>query len=395
MERVNEAPRIPVTEFKERRSHFAKSCEEAGLAGALVISRNEPICERAGYNVYLGNYQANTWSGLDDCAPDWECRFHSAVVVPARGESTLIHDSLVGYALGNEPSFDKEVVSKSIENIKFAYNIPRAIVEALKEHGLGKGRVGVVGSHILPMKHFLEIQRALSEVEWVLVDDILIDQMNIKSEAEWKIIRYVCEAVSDVTDKVFEAAKPGMSEWELNNQVRLGLLERGCELGWMRPNGPRRMEPGRLYAIGLCGWCRGYIFDISRSRMVVGSKPNPKQAYLLDMLNEWAMRHLEELKPGRTVGEVAEFGYRYFIDEKKEITLEEFEAGVFGAYCAFGHGLGLTWSKPWVRRGQKDVLKPNMYIAMEVVYTKPGTGHAEIEYGVEITDKGPRLLTRI
>jgi Xaa-Pro aminopeptidase len=92
---------------------------------------------------------------------------------------------------------------------------------------------------------------------------------------------------------------------------------------------------------------------------------------------------------------VAEFGYRYFIDEKKEITLEEFEAGVFGAYCAFGHGLGLTWSKPWVRRGQKDVLKPNMYIAMEVVYTKPGTGHAEIEYGVEITDKGPRLLTRI
>jgi hypothetical protein len=51
MEEVNEVPRIPVTEFKERRTRFAESCEEAGLAGASVISRNEPICDRAGYNI--------------------------------------------------------------------------------------------------------------------------------------------------------------------------------------------------------------------------------------------------------------------------------------------------------------------------------------------------------
>jgi Xaa-Pro aminopeptidase len=270
----------------------------------------------------------------------------------------------------------------------------QGITKVLREKGLYKGRVGLIGSNILSMKHFYAIQRALPDVEWVPADHLLNKQMIIKSEMELNIIRHACKAVKEVTDLAFDMAKPGIQERELGTLVAQGLADQWCELCWIRPNSSRRLEPGEIYCMGLVGWCQGYIFDISRSK-VIGNTPNPKQAQLLNLINEFVLRQAEELRPGRAAGEAAQFGLRYFVEEKKEFSREEFEAGILGTFAAFGHGLGLAWERPILKEEEDMVLAPGMYIAVEVAYHKLGIGLAEAEINLEITEKGPRILTNL
>jgi Xaa-Pro aminopeptidase len=282
----------------------------------------------------------------------------------------------------------------SINEIRHDYNVVRGIIKALQEKGLNRGRVGLIGSHTLSMKHFFEIKEALPDVEWVPVDDLLVDQMLIKSEAELDIIRYACESLNEVTDQVLDSAQPGNSCAELVTQVDLGLRERGCELSWMRPNSTKRLEKGQVYYMAVIGHCNGYFFDIGRSK-VIGKEPNRQQAEFIDVLNEFALRQTEECQPGRTADEAAQFGMRYFVEEHKEFTREEFEKGILGTYACLGHSLGLTWSRPWVRPGDDTVFKPGMYMAVEAVYNKPGVGLGEAEVNFEITETGPKILTKL
>jgi Xaa-Pro aminopeptidase len=281
-----------------------------------------------------------------------------------------------------------------ISEIQHDYNLIRGIISVLREKGLDHGRIGLMGCHILSMKHFEEIQRSLPNVEWVPSDNLLVEQMLIKSKAEMNLIRYACKAISEVSDQVLDAAQPGVSEAELVSQLDLGLTERGCELSLMRPNRPNRLERGQIYYMAVCGHCKGYFFDISRNK-IVGEKPNPKQAEFLGLLNEFVLGQTEEVRAGRTAHEAAQFGMHYFIDEKKEFTREEFEAGILGTFASFGHSLGLVWSRPWIRPGDETTLRAGMFMAVEAVYSKPGLGLAEAEVNFEITEDGPRILTKL
>lgn len=392
-----ELPQIPISEYKERRNRLTKSCAEAGLDGAIVWSRDSTAADRAGYSIYLANYQTKFFSGFFDYPPYWACRGHSAVILPVKGEATLIKDlpapreeTLIKDRI---PSFLSDRGAQAIADTRHDYNMIRGVIALLKEKGLDRGRVGLIGSQVLSMKHFQQIKDGLPDVVWVPVDDLLINQMIIKSESELNIIRHACKAANEVTEEVLESAKPGMSEEEVAIGVAEGLTRHGCELCWMRPRTARPLKQGEIYCMGLVGWYQGYIFDISRSR-VVGASPNPKQAELLDLVNSFVLQQSEELKPGRTAGEAAEFGLRYWVEEKKEFTREEFEAGILGTFAAFGHGLGLAWERPVVRPGEEMELKPGMFMAVEVVNYKPGVGLAEAEVNLEITEGGPRLLTK-
>lgn len=375
---------ISRSEYEERRRKLAKACQEAGLVGAIAWSRGGVVTDRAGYGIYLANYYAE-WFYLNDFPPHWACRGHNAVVVPANGEAALVKD--VRY-------YDAAAVADAIDDVRHDFNLPRAVIATLRDKGIERGRLGVIGSEVVPWIHFHEIQRALPEVEWVPADELLINQMLVKSEAELRLIRRGCAIVNEVTDEILEAARPGVSQTELAGRVAQGLVERGARLAWMRPNTPKRLERGDIYPLAVIGWYQGYFFDVSRSR-VVGGKGTPQQSEFLDMLNEFALRQAEELRAGRTVGEAAEFGYRYFTKERKVLSREEIEAGFLGEYACFGHGLGLNWSRPNVRAGDDTVIQPGMYMATEAVYPHPALGRAEAEVNLEITGTGPKILTKL
>ncbi|MFQ5917058.1 MAG: M24 family metallopeptidase, partial [Candidatus Binatia bacterium] len=365
------------SEFEERRTRLAKSCDDAGLDGALVVSRGGKASTHNGYCLYLANYFTHWCPGVNDFPPYWNCRGHPAIVLPVHGEATLIQ-TMVPELGGKDLRIHDDVrADYCINEVRHYSNVIRGITETIREKGLEQGRIGLIGSLILSMKHFQELQDAFPKVEWVPSDDLLIDQMLIKSDAEWGVIRYACESISEVTDQVLEAGRPGVSEAELVTQIDLALRERGCELSFMRPNRLNRLERGQIYYMAIVGHCNGYFFDMSRNK-VVGAKPSPKQAELLDLLNDFVLRQTEECQPGRTGGEASQFGIRYLIDERKLFTREEFEKGITGTYACFGHGLGLSWTPPNIRPGDETVLRPGMFMAVELVYNMPGLGLADV-----------------
>jgi Xaa-Pro aminopeptidase len=379
--------RIPRAEYAARRARLAADARALGLDGVVVWSREGTAETRAGYGIYLANYYTKFFPGLDDCPPHFAALGHAAVVVPGAGEATLVVDMHHHY-------YPAEKVAEAIDDVVHDTNIVRGIATALAANKLTRGRIGFVGSQIISAKHFQALKDALPDVEWRVVDDLLIEHMLIKSDAEWRLIRHGCQAVNEITDDVLAAARAGTSELELMQRAARGLIERDCELWWLRPAGGRRLEDGQIYFMSVVGWCQGYFFDIARNK-IVGAKTSDRRNATLDVLNQFILRQSEELKPGRTGEEAAAYGYRYFIDERKAVSRADIEAGALCPFPAFGHGLGLNYGRPYVREGETMVLKPGMYMAIEANYADPVLGMAEAEVNVEITAAGPRILTRL
>lgn len=379
--------RIPRAEYSARRARLAADARAQGLDGVVVWSREGTAETRSGYGIYLANYYTKFFSGLDDCPPHFAALGHAAVVVPGAGEATLVVDMHYHY-------YPAERVAEAIDDVIHDTNVVRGVASALAAKKLTRGRLGLVGSQIMSVKHFQALKDTTPGVEWRVVDDLLIEPMLIKSEAEWRIIRHGCRAVNEVTDDVLAAAQAGVSEMDLMQRAARGLAERDCELWWLRPASTRQLEDGQIYFMSVVGWCQGYFFDIARNKIVGANAHAPRNA-TLDALNDFILRQAAELKPGRTGAEAAAFGLRYFIDDLKAVTRADIEAGALCPFPAFGHGLGLNYGRPYVREGESMILKPGMYMAIEANYADPALGMAEAEVNVEITSAGPRILTTL
>ncbi|MCC6212100.1 MAG: aminopeptidase P family protein [Burkholderiales bacterium] len=392
------APTIPKSEFARRRGALAQACAGAGLDAIVTWSRDSTIADRAGYSIYLGNYQTKFFSSFFDFPPHFACRGHSAVVVPAKGQAALIKDyptrTEVPELADRLPTALVDRAGLAIDEVRFDYNVIGGVAAMLGQAGLGQGRLGLVGSGVLSAKHLRALEQALPGVEWVPADELLDSQMRIKSPAELEVIRYACAAVDSALDRAFLSASVGIAERDLAFRVACDLADQGCEVCWVRPNTSRRLAAGDIYSMAVVGWYQGYIFDVTRSR-VIGGSPSAQQSRLLDLVNEFVLRQVDELQPGRTAGEAAKFGCHYFIDEKREFSRADFEAGILGTFAAFGHGLGLGWERPILREEEDIVLRPGMFLAVEAAYRKPEVGFVEAEVNVEITENGPRLLTRL
>ncbi len=379
--------KIARAEYAARRARLAADARARGLDGVVVWAREGTTADRAGYGIYLANYYTKFFAGLDDCPPHFAALGHAAVVVPGAGEATLVVDMHYHY-------YPAERVAEAIDDVIHDTNVVRGVVGALTAKNLTRGRLGFVGSQIVSAKHFQALKDALPDVEWRIVDDLLIEHMQIKSEAEWRIIRHGCQAVNEVTDELLAAAEAGVSEFELMQRAQRGLADRDCELWWVRPASLRRLENGQIYFMSVVGWCQGYFFDIARNK-IVGAKAGSRPNATLEALNNFILRQAAELRPGRTGEEAAAFGLSYFINDLKAVTRAEIEAGALCPFPAFGHGLGLNYGRPYVREGETMVLRPGMYIAIEANYADPVLGMAEAEVNVEITATGPKVLTKL
>lgn len=379
--------RISREEYAARRARLAADVRARGLDGVVVWSREGTAETRAGYAIYLANYYTKFFSGLDDCPPSFGALGHAAVVIRADGEATLVVDMHHHY-------YPADSVAEAISDVVHDTNVVRGVAGVLKAKGLVKSRLGLAGAQILTIKHYGALRDALPEAQWTIVDDVLLGHMSVKSEAEWRLIRHGAQAVNEVSDAVLAAAQPGVTEMALNQQAATMLAERGCELMWLRPSSLKRLERGQIYFFSVVGWCQGYFFDIARNTIVGADRTKPMNA-TLDMLNEFILRQAAELKPGRTGAEVAAFGYRFFTQERGTLSREQIEQGVLCPFPAFGHGLGLTYGRPYLRDDETMVIEPGMYIAVEANYADPKLGMAEAEVDVEITADGPRVLTKL
>lgn len=260
----------------------------------------------------------------------------------------------------------------------------------------GAKRVGLVGGASIPHAFYTALASRIAEL--TPADKIVSAARLIKSPAEIAYMEKAGHIADEAFIALFKALRPGMLETEaaaivVDTMHKLGAIESfqtcvvGGRLSGLKHAYPRERQlvEGEMLFLDLGARYRGYCSDTSRTG-VIGAKPNPDQAALLALSEEIYAAGLEEMRPGRTIDDVAQAARRVAKGTR-------FEADFYPS--GFGHGIGLDlFEAPGgLFAGSKVVFEPGMTVAYEPMTVVENLGTGVVEDTILITETGHRLLT--
>jgi Xaa-Pro aminopeptidase len=164
-------------EYASRRERALAAAQAEGMDGLIVWSRGGGTNDRHGNAIYLANAYSS-FPFVPDNMPLWGGRAHAVLLLPVGGPSELLIDI---------PYYDAEGIA--VDRVRVSPNMLDAAVELLRETGLERGRIGLVGGDVLPVGWYWHLHEALPELQWAPADHILDRQRAIKSPAEQDLIR--------------------------------------------------------------------------------------------------------------------------------------------------------------------------------------------------------------
>ena len=242
-----------------------------------------------------------------------------AAVFPLQGEVT---------AIATSAALRWPTVQDWTQDVREARrNYGRAIVERLKELNVEHGRIGITGlgdvegtrtpEGTIFYGTWKQIREAFPNAELVDATKILAEVRYVKSQEEIDVLTKSMEIIELAIQAEIEAARPGVKDWEVWAAAHYAMMRNGSEMPvhcfWVSGKNPRRtltrpsmrlLERGDVIINELEASWIGY-----RSQ---GVQPvfvevvNPVHAELIKVQREIFNRVLESLKPGITVGELAE-----------------------------------------------------------------------------------------
>jgi Xaa-Pro dipeptidase len=286
---------------------------------ALMREQNLDVIVTPQNSGHSADYQANT-RYLTHCGggePD------VAAVFPIEGEVTAIATS----AAPRWPT-----VQDWVTDVREARrNYGRVIVERLKELNVERGRIGITGlgdvegtrtpEGTIFYGTWKQIREAFPQADLVDATVILDEVRYVKSQEEINVLVKSMEINELAMQAEVETAKAGVKDWEVWAAVHYAMTRNGSELPvhcfWVSGRNPKRtltrpsmrlLERGDVIINEIEASWIGY-----RSQ---GVQPvfvevvNPVQAELIKVQREVFNRVLENLKPGVTVGELADLTKR-------------------------------------------------------------------------------------
>jgi Xaa-Pro dipeptidase len=364
-----EAFAIPREEFEERQERTQQALKAKGLDGLIAFSC---YAEREGHVCYLTNHHLSFPNVMSHMGLG-----HAALVLPAEGLGVLV--SPFGYEA------DRVV---GIDDARTAMDLVREIVAAVKDRELDQGRIGIVGTDVVPAEYYNAIHRGLSKVSFEGADDLLEGQRLIKSKRELDMLRQAAWIADAGLQAGMAAARAGAYEYDVELAARRAALETGADfiprvrvssgtkvsdLRWPQV-GDRQLHKGDFVYLDLIGWYGNYGFD--NSRVTVVGRATGAQADFLDHIVEATEWMIDTLKPGRPA--------RFVYTESRDRTISP-----------FGHGIGLEiCENPWITEGREFVPRPGMVLCIEPFLESEEYGGMAIEDTIAITDAGAEVLNR-
>jgi Xaa-Pro dipeptidase len=267
---------------------------------------------------------------------------------------------------------------------------------ALSDRGIRTGHIGI--EETTSFTFFDHLHSAAPSFEYVSADPVTIGCRGRKSAHELELMRLACDATFDVFRAVFASLKEGMSQEDIGHLVEAGFSRMGLHGGALvllgasaaLPHGsqkPQRLKEGDVILID--GGCtvEGYESDVTRTG-VHGRAPEKVQR-AFEIVRHAQDAALDAARAGRLSGTVDDAARAVITD-----------AGYGPGYKFFthrlGHGIGLDGHEhPYLVRGSKTVLEPNMTFSNEPGIYVPGEFGMRCEDDMVITADGPaKLLTQ-
>lgn len=302
-------PRFSISE-RDRRWQAVRALMRAHNLDVIVTPQNSG---------HSADYQANT-RYLTHCGggePDL------AAVFPLEGEVTAIATSAV-------PRWP--TVQDWVTDVREARrNYGRAIVERLKELKLARGRIGITGlgevegtrtpEGTIFYGTWKQIFEAFPNAELIDATAILDEVRYVKSQEEIDALAKSAEINELAVEAEIATARVDVKDWEVWAAVHYAMTRNGSELPvhcfWVSGQNPKRtltrpsmrlLERGDVIINEIEASWIGYRAQAVQPVFV--EVIHPMQAELIKVQREIFNRVMENLKPGTTVGELAQVSRR-------------------------------------------------------------------------------------
>jgi Xaa-Pro dipeptidase len=397
---VSSAPSIPREEFVERQRRAVEAAREQGLDGLLVWSRGGTSVDFYGDNMYLANHHSPFPPNQD--TTQWAGRSFSALVLPVDGAPAIVVDL-------PDPPLDQIYVA----DVRPTLRVPQAAARALREKGLDRARLGLVGRDTFLVSHLRAVEDELGgPLTFVPADGILDRLRMVKSDAELAFVRRAAEVGVGWMTTMMESVEAGRTEGDVVGEgLRFLAAHGGYPYDLGVASGPnshmferigipswdsqRPLEVGDLIHVDMWGPVDCYYTDFVRSA-VVGRSPTEGQRRVLEGSISLIEHVVAGVKPGVTIGSLYARGGDWL--DEHGFASHRAESGSSGTefgnlFPAFGHSIGLGLEHPWIIEGEPTVVEESMVLAIECAVGLPEVGAAGFEQDVIVTADGCEVIT--
>ena len=384
---------IERTEYDARQAAARELARERGYSALIAWSRGGSTQDHYADVYYLTGFYTHQ-PFIPDEPGRWRAHGHTALVLPVDGPATLLMD--MTEVQDPKPAADRARVTEDLVE-SLAMTVAETVPPSTD--------VALLGGEALAWRWGRELGARLPEHRFIEADDLAAELRLIKSAAELDLLRAAGEIGARAVDAAMEAAVPGVTEAEVAAEAIAEIVRAGGALyGLGLSSGPwahtfspstpaaysrRRLNAGDMIRLDLYGSFDGYLFDFGRSR-VVGRSPTQAQQEILDAVRDSVRAGTELLRPDETLGAVARR-----CEEALKASAYARRHGLPRSTMGgtWGHSLGLDWGAPWIESTSDTVIRPGMCFAIERRLEAPGTGGANYENDVIVTDAGPEIIT--
>ena len=245
---------------------------------------------------------------------------------------------------------------------------------------------------LMPVSVYDNIRKVIPTAEIVNASPVFRWLRMIKSAEEISRLTRATEIIENAVAAAFEAARPGISELELERVVARSVAEQGAELRYITigTNGraaygqcyptERELEEGDVVKFDGSAIYKEYVSDIGCT-CVVG-QPSPEQRVYYDVVARAGRVGVEMVKPGVKMADV----FHAAMQVPRESGVKDLRRH------HIGHGIGLEHEGPHFTPGTEQRLEENMVLCIEVPYYVWGLGGFHAENTILVTKDGYRYL---
>jgi Xaa-Pro dipeptidase len=393
---------FPQEEYEMRWRRLHDEMERQGFDVALVWSRSAGGYEKFADVFYLTHYYSNQSGQADEDA--WLGVGFASLIVE-RGQTPELVADLHEFP-ASQVATDRIVRSDEPNRV-------RLLCDAMRARGFTEGRIALVGDHFVPWRYARILEEELPGVAWVPADELVESVRRIKSPRELDCFREGGAIVTAALTKQLEQAVRGGTQADIAAAGAHELLRRGGNFHMIPvasgtgadldpfTNEPLTAfdvristHPGDLVRTWIYGpvW-QGYWLDPGRT-VVVGGDPSTAQRRLITAATDVVMRLIDEIRPGRSVREIAALGAKLRAETG---TVDDATSETFPL---LGHGNGLFWERPtiWLDVEANDdrwAFWEGQTMGVETFLTHPGVGSVGIEQNIIVHEGDNEVITQV
>jgi Xaa-Pro aminopeptidase len=267
-----------------------------------------------------------------------------------------------------------------------------ALVEAMKEKGLARGKIGIDEMGITPqcMDQLLSL---LPNAQFVRCFSLFERVRSVKTDGEIDIMRTAARVTERAIDAALAVAKEGVTERELLREFNACLARNdaapvvGC-IGFgnrsaminVQPS-HRKLNRGDLIRFDVGGRYRHYRSDMSRGASL--GEPHRRVAAYYRAVEKGVLRAYDVVKPGVKVAHL----FNEVVETVRREGIPHFKRS------HVGHGIGVDgYDPPNISEKTTEVLEENMVICVETPYYELGFAGLQVEDMLRVTKDGAESL---